>query len=409
MNFKKIKHRINRMWYKTPILIKGPAGIGKTKFCEALAQELGLELIKLDCAQSGDAGDMIGLLEIENHIHHHTRPEWMDPNKKVLVFIDELNRAKPEVIAALMQLCSPEQGFNGYYLAPGSRVIVAINPSDIAANDCPPLPRPLYTRFWRFDAEADAEYWCEWAESEELNPVVIKFIKNNNGYLHREDANIDNESEDTVNPRSWENFARMFDTSYKCGDYTDDNGYFTENGIDLIRSDASGCLGPDMAITFADWVRKNGKIIDDDTIVNANEQDWVRIGEMISDMSPHEYIRLNDNLNIRYKSLVEKNKLTYQHSMNFYRYFFVVKREVRAQIWSSYFKEMMNKSFTGTKWLRNVMDFIGTEYETDIKTELQNCVNSKDIANQVNQTLAATKKSLDTTNDTDKTYEGLLV
>lgn len=408
MHFKKIKSRIKRMWYKTPVLIKGPAGIGKTKFCEALAEELGLKLVKLDCAQSGDAGDMIGLLEIENHVHNHTRPSWMNPDEKVLVFIDELNRAKPEVIAALMQLCSPEQGFNGYYLAPGSRVVVAINPSDIAANDCPPLPRPLYTRFWRFDAEADAEYWCEWAESEQLNPLVIKFIAGNTGYLHREDPNIDNESEDTVNPRSWENFARMFDTAYKAGDYTNEFGYLSEEGIDLIRSDATGCLGPDMAITFADWIQKNGDILDDEKVANASDDDWFRIEKMIEKMSPSEFIRLNDNLNIRYKALVDKGKLTKQHSLNFDRYFFSVKREIRAQIWSSYFKEMMSRGFNGTKWLRNVFDFIGPEKEAIFKEELYNCTNSQDIALQVNKTIEQSRKEVADKDVKSDTYEGLL-
>lgn len=408
MHFSKIKNRIKRMWYKTPILIKGPAGIGKTKFCESLANELGLELVKLDCAQSGDAGDMIGLLEIENHVHKHTRPSWMDPDKKVLVFIDELNRAKPEVIAALMQLCSPEQGFNGYYLAPGSRVIVAINPSDIAANDCPPLPRPLYTRFWRFDAEVDVELWCDWAESENLNKLIINFIKSNEGYLHREDENVENESEDTVNPRSWENFARMFDNSYNSGDYTNQFGYLTEEGIDLIRSDATGCLGSDMAITFSEWIEKNGDILDDDKIANATEHDWHKIEKIIEHMGPSEFVRLNDNLNLKYKSLVEKKKLTKEQSLNFNRYFFTIKREIRAQIWSSYFKSMMSKGFQGVKWLRNVFDFIGKDLEDVFKTELENCANSKDIMLQVNKTLDNIATHANQTEVSTDQYEGLL-
>ena len=102
MQFGVIEKRITRLWCKTPALLIGPPGIGKTQFCRSLARILELELVVLDCSQSGDSGDLIGLLEIENHVHHHTKPDWMDGDKPKLVFIDEINRAKGEIIAALM-------------------------------------------------------------------------------------------------------------------------------------------------------------------------------------------------------------------------------------------------------------------------------------------------------------------
>ena len=183
MQFGVIEKRITRLWCKTPALLIGPPGIGKTQFCRGLSDKLGLKLVCLDCSQSGDSGDLIGLLEIENHVHHHTKPEWMDTKEPTLVFIDEINRAKGEIIAALMKLCSPEQSFNGFTLPEGSRVVVAINPSNVDSNQVLPINRALFTRFARYHVEVDAKYWCRWAINAGINSTIIRFIDGHNNAL----------------------------------------------------------------------------------------------------------------------------------------------------------------------------------------------------------------------------------
>ena len=124
--FSMAKAHILRLAPETACLLIGQPGIGKTEFVFDLAQTLGLELVKLRCAEAGETGDLSGLLREVNGVHSHTIPDWLSHDRPVLLFLDEINRAKKDTINAIMQLCTKEQEFLGHRLAPGSRVICAV-------------------------------------------------------------------------------------------------------------------------------------------------------------------------------------------------------------------------------------------------------------------------------------------
>ena len=171
----------------TPAVIIGKPGIGKTQAVKAFGKVQGFDddsFVALNCAQFADEGDMIGLLQIKDGQHSHTIPDWLKLDRKMLIFVDELNRAPKSCINGLMQLMSPEQTFNGHKLFPGSRVIAAINPADVAANDCDELNRALFSRFARYNAEVCVDEWVSWAHDAKIDDMIIDFIikklKNNN-------------------------------------------------------------------------------------------------------------------------------------------------------------------------------------------------------------------------------------
>ena len=369
MQFGVIEKRITRLWCKTPALLIGPPGIGKTQFCRSLAGKLGLKLVCLDCSQSGDSGDLIGLLEIENHVHHHTKPEWMDTKEATLVFIDEINRAKGEIIAALMKLCSPEQSFNGFTLPEGSRVVVAINPSSVDSNQVLPINRALFTRFARYHVEVDAKYWCRWAANAGLNQTVIRFIDGHNSALYVDDTELDSEDENTANPRSWENFARLFDNAYKAGDYVDENGLPRPGGMETLLVDATSTLGPDMAKTFTEWFKKNGNTLDAEEVLHANEWDWVKFKSIIDGMSAMQLTKLSDAIVGKMANAYENSRQTRTMSLNFWYYYFAVKPEIKAQMYNMHLIDLVLQISEGKdNWLSRLREHVGEDKKDMLKS-----------------------------------------
>ena len=171
--FSMAKAKILRLAPETACVLIGQPGIGKTEFVCDLAATLGLELVKLRCSEAGETGDLTGLLQVLNGIHSHTIPEWLSHNKPVLLFLDEINRAKKDCINAIMQLCTKEQEFNGHRLAPGSRVICAMNPASIASNDVDELNRALFSRMARIHIDVSKPEWLDWATTHGIHSDII--------------------------------------------------------------------------------------------------------------------------------------------------------------------------------------------------------------------------------------------
>lgn len=245
--FSMAKAKIRRLAPESACVLIGQPGIGKTEFVCDLAATLGLELVKLRCSEAGETGDLTGLLQVINGIHSHTIPEWLSHQKPVLLFLDEINRAKKDCINAIMQLCTKEQEFNGHKLAPGSRVICAMNPSSIASNDVEELNRALFSRMARIHIEVSKTEWLAWATTHGIHPDIINYIDQaSDEHLYKMDDVEVYEDENTVNPRAWENFSKMYTNGIKFGDY--------KVNPTLIQSDAADHLGPVEALSFFSWL-----------------------------------------------------------------------------------------------------------------------------------------------------------
>ena len=241
------KAKILRLAPESACVLIGQPGIGKTEFVCDLAATLGLELVKLRCSEAGETGDLTGLLQVLNGIHSHTIPEWLSHNKPVLLFLDEINRAKKDCINAIMQLCTKEQEFNGHRLAPGSRVICAMNPASIASNDVDELNRALFSRMARIHIDVSKSEWLDWATTHGIHSDIISYIDQaTDEHLYKMDDVDEFEDENTVNPRAWENFSKMYSNGIKLGDY--------KQNPTLIQSDAADHLGPVEALAFFSWL-----------------------------------------------------------------------------------------------------------------------------------------------------------
>ena len=111
------------------IMLVGRHGIGKSKILESYFTRQGLKVVTLFLGQMSDPGDLIGLPEKDSE-HGQTNfllPYWFPKDDKpIVLFLDELNRARPEVLQTIMDLALNRK-LAGKSLPEGSRIISAVS------------------------------------------------------------------------------------------------------------------------------------------------------------------------------------------------------------------------------------------------------------------------------------------
>lgn len=111
------------------IMLVGKHGIGKSEILTNYFNKKGMKVVSLFLGQMADPGDLIGL----PHKNEETgKTDFMPPywfpvdNEPIVLFLDELNRARPELLQTVMDLALNRK-LAGRYLPEGSRIISAVN------------------------------------------------------------------------------------------------------------------------------------------------------------------------------------------------------------------------------------------------------------------------------------------
>lgn len=212
---------------KTPnhhaILIEGIHGIGKSQVVEKYAEENDYKCTVLFLGQMADAGDLIGLPDREKnedtgYTHTVFRPPFWWPDKKTkrfILFLDELNRGKPEVMQCIMDMVLHRK-LMGKDLPENCMIIAAINPiQDDGYYQVDELDPALLDRFKRYEFKPSHEEWMYWAMRNKLHKHVIGFISKNYDML---DPNTDVKSGAKANDiqpsrRSWERVSDVLNSN----------------------------------------------------------------------------------------------------------------------------------------------------------------------------------------------------
>lgn len=167
---------------QTSVLLRGDHGIGKSQVVRQVAKHFGLEVIDRRLSQMSE-GDMIGLPSTDGEVTRFNPPEWYKQacDKPLCLFLDELNRATPEVMQAAFQIVLDRE-LNGWQLHPQTRVFAAINTGGTyTVNEMDPA---LLDRFWAVDLTPDVEDWLAWAkESNRVHENIVSFIAGNDKWL----------------------------------------------------------------------------------------------------------------------------------------------------------------------------------------------------------------------------------
>jgi len=170
------------------IMLIGRHGIGKSQIITSYYQSQGIKVVAFFLGQMSDPGDLIGLMHKEEETGRSVflPPYWWpDEDEPIVLFLDELNRARPEILQAVQDL-TLNKTLAGKQLPAGSMVISAVNEGEeYQLTDLDPA---LVSRFNLYEFAPTVEDWLLWANNNKVDDRVISFIQKNHHHLDGEEA-----------------------------------------------------------------------------------------------------------------------------------------------------------------------------------------------------------------------------
>ncbi len=175
------------------ILLIGRHGIGKSEIITRHYAGKGLAVVALFLGQMSDPGDLIGLPARDDGGHPGSpsaggRTIFMPPywwpidGRPVALFLDELNRARPEILQSVHDLAL-NRTLAGRRLPEGSVIVSAINAGEeYQVNDLDPA---LASRFNVYELAPEVDEWIAWARKGGVDRRVVDFIEHNGVHLEQ--------------------------------------------------------------------------------------------------------------------------------------------------------------------------------------------------------------------------------
>ena len=239
MDIKTFNSIAPRLPAEIAILIQGPTGIGKSHLVHAIGADMELPVVDRRLSQMSE-GDMVGLPELVDGTTRFCPPDWYARacREPVVLFMDELNRATPEVIQAAFQIVLDRE-LNGHRLHPDTRVFAAVNVgAEYEVNEMDPA---LLRRFWSIELEPTHADFLAWAEGR-LAPVIVDFIRQHEEHLRPTGATEPGKV--APNPASWE---RLDKSLRHMGE--------VEQPTDVWYPVALGMVGVEAAIALVEFAK----------------------------------------------------------------------------------------------------------------------------------------------------------
>lgn len=206
----------------TPMLW-GKPGIGKSAACRQLAQELtektGNEYQFIDLRLSQlESADMRGIPvpDEDQGICKWLPPEFL-PFENIdrfkgtygILLLDEINRARTDVLQAAFQLVLDRQ-VGLHKLLDTWYIVAAGNLGLEDGTDVNEFDTALNNRFIHFKVSLDLDTWIAWARRSGIHDDIVNFVQSKPNMLYyemKEDANV------FVTPRSWEKFSDILNNN----------------------------------------------------------------------------------------------------------------------------------------------------------------------------------------------------
>ena len=289
------------------IMLVGKHGIGKSEILTSYFNGKGMKVVTLFLGQMADPGDIIGLpskVEKEDADGNvtsqtdFTPPYWFPiDGKPIVLFLDELNRARPEILQTVMDL-TLNRKLAGKALPEGSYVISAVNDGDeYQLTDLDPA---LVSRFNIYEFKPTVEEWLNWAAGQRLDDRVINFIQDNPTWLDGDgnDKKRDYQGLDkSADRRAWK---KVSDIMLKVDSIND-----------IHKRIIAGIVGAGAAAAFIRSAQQRNVITGRDLLLN-----YDKTMKTVGKYQLHEFAILNESMfrflentkfDDREKKLVAKN------------------------------------------------------------------------------------------------------
>ena len=261
------------------IMIAGKHGIGKSEIVKEFFEVRGKKVVTMFCSQAADPGDIIGLPKYDEETGKtiFALPWWFPTdNTPVVLFLDELNRARPEILQVVMDLALSRK-IVGRSLPEGSQIISAVNCGDeYQLTDLDPA---LVSRFNIYKFEPSVAEWISYAVQRGIDERVVAFISQNSQYLDcgGMDGTEDSLMNKTPDRRAW----------FKVSDILKKNPEINTSLKKLL----CGIVGGKAAVPFFEVLKKN-------TLVTAKVilENFESVSGLMNNYTIQEFAGINDTV-----------------------------------------------------------------------------------------------------------------
>ena len=229
------------------VLVLGMAGTGKTEMAQDACKKAGFESIYLNLSVL-EAPDLIGLptitrVEGQSPLVEYAAPKFlpsMDRTPKpVVLIVDELDKAKPELQNPLLELFQ-FHSVNGTKL--NIQAIIATGNLPDEGSFSQPISHALTNRCKVYKVRQSFESWRQWAQDANINALVVGFLSKNQEYLARPAVDGDPTAYCRPSPRAWAMAARELDQTS------------TQDTVEFQTLIVAGRVGMAAATKFRVWL-----------------------------------------------------------------------------------------------------------------------------------------------------------
>ena len=207
LNAQQITAAINAMIkLDKALMIWSSPGVGKSDIIKQMAKDHDAQLVDVRLSM-WDSVDVRGLPSATKGVTTWNPPAVLpfegnkdfDPNRPIFLFLDELLQALPAVQAVAFQLVL-DRKVGEHKLMPNVRVFAASNrQSDRAGANR--MATPLANRMSHVELIPHLDSWCQWAFTNDKNPLPIAFLRLKPDLLNTFDPTKGDVAFAT--PRSW--------------------------------------------------------------------------------------------------------------------------------------------------------------------------------------------------------------
>lgn len=276
------------------LMLVGRHGIGKSEILTGYYQSKGMKVVPLFLGQMSDPGDLIG---IPNKNEETGQTEFMPPywfpmdGKPVVLFLDELNRARPEILQTIMDLAL-NRTLAGRSLPEGSRIISAVNEGEqYQITDLDPA---LVSRFDILTFLPTPQEWLLWADRTGVDKRVTDFLENNPIWMDRNPDQKENEDtglDKTPDRRGWKRVSDIIKGSPTI--------------TPLHQKAIAAIVGPKAAVAFSGSIAHK-KIFSGKEILYRMES----ISNSLEGYTMHEFSLMNEGIfrHLEVEKVPEKEK-----------------------------------------------------------------------------------------------------
>lgn len=291
------------------VMLHGAHGTGKSETINQIGKKLGFDSVITRLISQMDVGDFLGLPDLSSGRTVFRTPDWLptDPDAKVLIFLDEFNRARPDVRQSMFQFVLSGE-FGGYKLPKNCKIITAVNPDtddyqtvtfeDAASND----------RFCHIKYTPTTEEFLTYCKSkgEAIDQEFITFLQM---------------QDDKIDTPKLQDFKLPVSTSrrsnYKAAE-------LLASGIpsDLISEGVGGLIGIENVTQFLAWKQEN-----DVRPFNYNElmNDFASVKEKVAKYANavsgrHDVLSNSLDNVVSYLEANEVKEITEEQYQNFFKF-----------------------------------------------------------------------------------------